>query len=70
MASVQGKETLVMRVPLHPGTHLTDMEALKKLRDIWVEAKPEKRMLIVNDIFLEIESFSDCYILQGMHDDD
>ena len=46
------------------------MEALKKLRDIWVEATPEKRMTIVNDIFLEIESFGDCYILEGALDED
>jgi hypothetical protein len=52
-----------MRVPLHPGTHLNDMEALMRLRDIWAAASPEKRMTIVNDIFLEIESFSDCYII-------
>lgn len=55
-----------MRVPLHPGTHLNDMEALIKLRDIWAAASQEKRMTIVNDIFLEIDSFKDCYIIDDV----
>ena len=59
-----------MKVPLHPGTHLDDMKAMKRLHDIWVTANPIKRQAIISDIFLEIESFSECYNVEVVFDDD
>ena len=54
-----------MKVPLHPGTHLVDRRALKKLHDQWVCATPHKREQIVMDIIYEIETFGEVYQTQA-----
>lgn len=59
-----------MRVPLHPGTHLNDVNDMKRLQDIWEKASEEKRRVIVNNIFYEIESFKDCYTIESVLEED
>jgi len=49
---------------------LNDSRAMKKLRDIWVESDETKRRMIVNNIFIEIESFRGCYIVEEVPDED
>lgn len=49
------------KIPLHPGTHLSDMHGLKKLYEVWVFSEIDERRDIVNNIFTEIELFGDIY---------
>jgi hypothetical protein len=55
-----------MRVPLHPGVHLTDRAGLEKLRKIWVESDEATRLKIIQNIYFEIEAFADVYLLDQM----
>jgi hypothetical protein len=52
---------MIERIPLHPGTHLTDRQALERLKAEWVCASPPTRLRIVSNIWNELECYSDCY---------
>jgi hypothetical protein len=52
------------RIPLHPGTHLTEMRELKKLESEWHAATPQGRLAIVQNIWYEIEAFGDIYRME------
>lgn len=53
------------RVPLHPGTHLSDIRGLKSLYSVWIDSEPDDRRSIISNIFTEIELFGDCYRNDG-----
>jgi hypothetical protein len=48
-----------MRVPLHPGTHLTNRQDMLKLEQEWHNATPDQRLRIHRDVINETEWMRD-----------
>jgi len=50
-----------VKIPLHPGTHLNDIIAMRKLRNKWVCSNESEKASLIKSIYYELEFFGDCY---------